>query len=76
VSLDYPREALSFFPERLSNHYQDVRRTFSVICTKFDARTLSYPWRGFDARPATQLCKQASAKRNLNKDTPNMKKNC
>jgi hypothetical protein len=27
----------ALFPKRLSNHCQGLRRTFSEICTKFDA---------------------------------------
>jgi hypothetical protein len=37
VSLDCLCMAHAFFPERLSNHCQGLRRTFSEICTKFDA---------------------------------------
>jgi hypothetical protein len=33
--------AHAIFPERLSNHFQGFRRTFSEICTKFDAVPLS-----------------------------------
>jgi hypothetical protein len=35
--------AHAFFPERLSNHCQGLRLTFSNICTKFDAVPLSDP---------------------------------
>jgi hypothetical protein len=37
--------AHAFFPERLSNHYQGVRRTFPEIYTKCDAVPLSDPSR-------------------------------
>jgi hypothetical protein len=37
VSLDFPCMARTFFPERLSSHYQGLLCTFSKIWTKFDA---------------------------------------
>jgi hypothetical protein len=48
------QELHSFFPERLSNQYQCLRRTFSDICTNFDASSLSGPRRN-RIRPDTQL---------------------
>jgi hypothetical protein len=45
VSLDVPRTPHAFFLERLSNHCQGLCRTFSEICTKFDAVPLSNPSR-------------------------------
>jgi hypothetical protein len=33
--------ANAFFPERMSNHCQGIRHTFSEICIKFDAHSLS-----------------------------------
>jgi hypothetical protein len=41
VSLDFTCMAHAFFPERLSNHCQGLRCTFSEIYTKFDAVPLS-----------------------------------
>jgi hypothetical protein len=41
VSLDFPCTAHAFFPESLSNHCQDLHRTYPEICTKFDAVPLS-----------------------------------
>jgi hypothetical protein len=35
VSLDFPCTVHALFPERLSNHCQGIRRTFSEICRKF-----------------------------------------
>jgi hypothetical protein len=43
-----------FFPERLSNHCSNLRRTFSEICTKFDAHLLLDPSRNL-IRPDTRL---------------------
>jgi hypothetical protein len=43
VSLDFPCTAYAFFPKRLSNHCQSLRRPFSEICTTFDAVPLSDP---------------------------------
>jgi hypothetical protein len=37
LTLDFPCMAHAFFPEHLSDHCQGIRRTFSEICTKFDA---------------------------------------
>jgi hypothetical protein len=37
VSLNFPCTAHTLFPERLSNHWQGLRRTFSEICSKSDA---------------------------------------
>jgi hypothetical protein len=46
VSLDFPCPTNAFFPKRLSNHFlQDVCRTISEICTKFDAHSLQDPSR-------------------------------
>jgi hypothetical protein len=45
VSLDFPCTAYTFFPERLSNHCQDHRSTFSEICRTFDALPSSDPLR-------------------------------
>jgi hypothetical protein len=36
----HPCTAHAFFPERLSNHCQGLRHTFSGICTKFDEYSL------------------------------------
>jgi hypothetical protein len=44
VSLDFPCTAHAFFPERLSNHCQGIRRNFSEISTKCDAHSLSGPF--------------------------------
>jgi hypothetical protein len=49
-----PCTAHAFFPERLSNHCQVVRRTSSEIYTKFDAVLLSDPSRN-PIRPDTRL---------------------
>jgi hypothetical protein len=38
VSLEFPYTARAFFPERLSSHWRDLRRTFSN--TKLDAYSL------------------------------------
>jgi hypothetical protein len=54
VSLDFPCTAHAFFPERLSKHCQGIRRTFSEICTKFDAVPLSDPSR-YHIRPDARL---------------------
>jgi hypothetical protein len=43
VNLDFPCMAHGFSPERLSNNCKGLRRTFSLICTKFDAVPLSNP---------------------------------
>jgi hypothetical protein len=43
VSLDFPCTTSAFFPERLFNHRQGSCRTFSEICTQFDAIPLSDP---------------------------------
>jgi hypothetical protein len=43
VSMDFPCVAHAFFTERLSNHWQGLHRTFSEICRKFDAVSLSDP---------------------------------
>jgi hypothetical protein len=40
----------AFFPKRLSNHCQGLHRTFSEICTKFDAYS-----RSIASRTSTQL---------------------
>jgi hypothetical protein len=54
VRLGFLCTAHAFFPECLYNHYQDLRRTFSKICTKFDAVPLSDPpWSHI--RPVTWL---------------------
>jgi hypothetical protein len=45
VSFDFLCTAHAFFPERLSNHCQGLRRTSSEICTKFGAIRLSDPSR-------------------------------
>jgi hypothetical protein len=45
VSFNFPCTAHAFFPERLSNHFQGLRRTFSEICAKCDAVPLSDPSR-------------------------------
>jgi hypothetical protein len=45
IPFKHPCSARTFFPERLSNHCQDLSRTFSEICTKFDAVRLSDPSR-------------------------------
>jgi hypothetical protein len=45
MSLDFPSTAHAFFPERLSTNSQSLRRTFSEICTQFDAVPLSNPSR-------------------------------
>jgi hypothetical protein len=45
VSLDCPCTAHAFFPERLSNHCQDLRSTFFEVCIKFNAHSLSDPSR-------------------------------
>jgi hypothetical protein len=41
VGLDTPYTTHAFFPERLSNHCQDLCPTYSEIFTKFDAVPLS-----------------------------------
>jgi hypothetical protein len=46
--------AHAFFPERLSNHCQGLRHTFSEICTKSDAIPLSDASQNH-ARPNTRL---------------------
>jgi hypothetical protein len=51
----------ALFPERLSNHCQGLRRTFSNICTKFDAAPLSDPSRNH-SRPDKEL--QIKARKN------------
>jgi hypothetical protein len=43
-----------FFPERFSNHCEDLRCTFPEICTKFDAVPLSDSSRNH-IRPDTRL---------------------
>jgi hypothetical protein len=50
----FPCTAHAFFPERLSNHRQGLRYTFSEICTKFCAVPLSDPSRN-RIRPDTRL---------------------
>jgi hypothetical protein len=45
VSMDFPCTPHAFFRERLSDHCQGLRRTFSGICTKFDAHSRSDPSR-------------------------------
>jgi hypothetical protein len=50
----HPCTAHVFFLERLSNHYQGLRHTFSNIYTKFDAVPLSDPSRNH-SRPNTEL---------------------
>jgi hypothetical protein len=50
----YPCTAYAFFPERLSNHCQGLRRNLSKICTKFDADSQSDPSRN-RLRPDTPL---------------------
>jgi hypothetical protein len=47
VSLDVQCTAHAFFPGCLCSHYQGLSRTFSEICTKFDAVPLSDPSRNF-----------------------------
>jgi hypothetical protein len=41
ATLDLPYTVHTFFPERLSNDCQGLRRTFSEICLKFDPVFLS-----------------------------------
>jgi hypothetical protein len=54
VSLGFPCTAHAFFPERVSNHCQGLRRTFTQICTKLDAVPLpDPPWNRI--RPHTRL---------------------
>jgi hypothetical protein len=45
MSFKNPCTLYAFFPERLSNQCQGLRRTFSKIWTKFDAVPLSDPSR-------------------------------
>jgi hypothetical protein len=45
ASSDFMCTADAFFPQRLSNHCQGIRGTFSEICTKFDGVPLSDPSR-------------------------------
>jgi hypothetical protein len=52
--LDFPCTDHAFFPERLPNHYQGLRRTFSKICTKFSAVHLLDPSRN-RFRPDTRI---------------------
>jgi hypothetical protein len=67
VSLDmpfkYPCIAHAFFPERLSNHAQGLRRILSKICTKIGAHSLSDPSR-YRIRPDPRLqikgCKKSA----------------
>jgi hypothetical protein len=63
VSLDFPCSAYAFFSECLPNICQDLRHTFSEICTKLDAVPLPDPTRN-RIRPDTQLqikgCKQSA----------------
>jgi hypothetical protein len=54
VSSDFPCTANAFFPGRLSNHCQRLRRTPYEICTKFDAVSLSDPSRNHIS-PDTRL---------------------
>jgi hypothetical protein len=49
VSLDFPCMAHTLFPERLPDHCQGLRRTFSRICTKLSC-TLAVGY-----RPVTSL---------------------
>jgi hypothetical protein len=42
VSSDFLCTAHAFFPEHLYNHLQGLRHTFSEICTKFNAHSLSH----------------------------------
>jgi hypothetical protein len=43
MTIDFPSTAHDFFPERLTNHCQGLRRTFPRICTQFVAFPLSDP---------------------------------
>jgi hypothetical protein len=54
VSLGFHCTSHAFFPERLSNHCQGLRRTFSEVCTEFEAVPLSDPSRN-RIRPDTRL---------------------
>jgi predicted metal-binding protein len=52
VILDFSYTAHTFFTERLSNHCQGIRCTFSMICTKFGALLSSDPSRNRIRRDA------------------------
>jgi hypothetical protein len=54
VSLDLTCKTRTFFSDRLSNHFQDLRRTFSEIFKKFDSVPLSVPSQN-RIRPNTRL---------------------
>jgi hypothetical protein len=43
LSLGFPCAANAFLPERLSNNFQGLWQSFSEICTKCDAASLSNP---------------------------------
>jgi hypothetical protein len=53
MGLEFPCTAQAFFPERLCNYCQSLRRTFSEMCIKFDAHSLSHPYR-YRIRPGTR----------------------
>jgi hypothetical protein len=54
TSFNFLCTAHTFFPERLPNHRQSIRRIFSDICTNFDAVPLSDPSRNH-LKPETRL---------------------
>jgi hypothetical protein len=63
MSFEHPCTAYAFFPECLFNHCQGLRRTSSLMCTKFDAVPFSDPSRN-RIRPDTPLqiegCKKSA----------------